>query len=183
MRDSRIQVPVRSLLIFLSFLVLLFAGQATAWADDGDEAPVVTTEAEPPQTDEPPLVQLPDLPGVVVIGRMLEEGLPEVPIDAVGSRNVFGPAWVQKTGARDLNDLVQQLPAASSRPYNGGEASAPSFSMRGLPDDGLTEYINIQIDGVPASPLPYGWTAFSFLPITIERVYGIDFIRGAYSVR
>jgi len=120
---------------------------------------------------------------ILVIGSRLEDGVPTVPKDAVGSRNVFGPTEIREKGARDINDLVQHIPAISTRPYNGGEASAPSFSMRGLPDDGLTEYVNVMIDGVPASPMPYGWTAFSFLPVTPDRLFAVDYIRGAHSVR
>jgi Fe(3+) dicitrate transport protein len=127
--------------------------------------------------------QATELPEMFVTGRRAQDGVPVVPIDSVGSRNVFGPEQVRETGARDLNDLVQNMPGVSTRPYNGGEASAPSFSMRGLPDDGLTEYIHVLIDGVPASPLPYGWTAFSFFPLTPERVHAVDYIRGAHSVR
>jgi Fe(3+) dicitrate transport protein len=124
-----------------------------------------------------------ELPEVLVIGRRSKDGVPVVPLDSVGSRDVFGPDQVRETGARDVNDLLQNLPAISARPYNGGEAAAPSFSMRGLPDDGLTEYVHVLIDGVPASPQPYGWTAFSFLPLTPDRIYAVDFIRGGHSVR
>jgi len=123
------------------------------------------------------------LPEVIVTGTLEQTGVPEVPIDATGSRDVFGPEEVERTGARDLNDLIQYLPAVSTRPYNGGESSAPSFSMRGLPDDGLTEYILVMIDGVPANPMPYGWTAFSFFPLMTEQVYAIDLIRGGYAVQ
>jgi len=124
-----------------------------------------------------------ELPKVVVIGRQRDEGVPEVPLDSIGSRDVLDPGQIKATGARDLNDLVQNLPGASTRPYNGGESSAPNFSMRGLPDDGLTEYILVMIDGVPASPLPYGWTAFSFMPITPGRLHALDYHRGAIGVR
>ncbi len=134
-------------------------------------------------TKEPAKGAVVELPAMLVIGRRTADGVPVVPIDSVGSRDVFGPEQVRETGARDINDLVQNLPAVSTRPYNGGEAAAPSFSMRGLPDDGLTEYIHLMIDGVPASPLPYGWTAPSFFPLTPERVYALDYIRGAHSVR
>ncbi|KAA3611631.1 MAG: hypothetical protein DWQ01_05955 [Planctomycetota bacterium] len=120
---------------------------------------------------------------VLVIGRHDHDPIPVVPLESIGSRTVLGPEKVRETGSRDLNDLVQHLPAASTRPYNGGEASAPSFSMRGLPDDGLTEYIHVLVDGVPASPLPFGWTAFSFLPLTTERVYAIDYVRGGHTLR
>ena len=123
------------------------------------------------------------LPPVIVTGTPLSDDIPAVPLDSIGSRNVFGPEQVRETGAWEINDLIQHIPAISTRPYNGGEAAAPSFSMRGLPDDGLTEYINVLIDGVPAGPLPYGWTAFSFLPITPDRIHAIDYSRGAHSVR
>lgn len=122
-------------------------------------------------------------PEIVVTGSLEQQGVPKVPIDHPASRDVLGPEAVQRTGARDLNDLVQYLPAVSTRPYNGGDASAPSFSMRGLPDDGLTEYTLTLIDGVPASPMPYGWTAFSFFPLITEQVYAIDLIRGGQAVR
>jgi len=124
-----------------------------------------------------------ELPEVIIIGRTQAQGVPEVPLDSIGSRDVLGPERVKETGARDLNDLVQNLPAISTRPYNGGEAAAPSFSMRGLPDDGLTEYVHVLIDGVSASPMPYGWTALSFLPLTTERAYALDYIRGGHAVR
>lgn len=119
---------------------------------------------------------------IIVTGRRLDP-LPVVPLSSIGSRDVFGPERIRETGARDLNELVQHIPALSTRPYNGGEASAPSFSMRGLPDDGLTEYVHILIDGVPASSLPYGWTAFSFMPVTPDRLFAVDYIRGGHSVR
>ncbi len=146
-------------------------------------APLTAQQTAPPQDPDPQTGQRQEIPEILVIGRTEDEGVPIVPLDWFGSRDVFGPEQVKQTGARDLNDLVQYLPAASTRPYNGGEASAPSFSMRGLPDDGLTEYLNVLIDGVPASPLPYGWTAFSFLPLTTERVYAMDYIRGGHTVR
>lgn len=128
----------------------------------------------------PPVV----LPPILVTGTPWDNGaIPTVPLNSIGSRNVFGPEQVRETGAREINDLIQQIPAISARPYNGGEAAAPSFSMRGLPDDGLTEYINVLIDGVPAGPLPYGWTAFSFFPSTPDRIEAVDYLRGAHSVR
>lgn len=122
-------------------------------------------------------------PVLVVTGTLEERGVPEVALSNPGSRDVLGPEDLQRTGARDLNDLLQYLPAVSTRPYNGGDSSAPSFSMRGMPDDGLTEYVLMLIDGVPASPMPYGWTAFSFFPLITEQVHAIELIRGGQAVR
>lgn len=120
---------------------------------------------------------------VLVIGRLDAFGVPQIPIDYPASRDILSPQTIQAIGARDLNDLVLHLPAVSTRPYNGGEASAPSFSARGLPDDGLTEYLHVLVNGVPANAGPYGWTAFSFMPLASERVYAVDSIRGGHTVR
>ena len=68
---------------------------------------------------------------IIVTGRM-EEGVPVVPLDSVGSRDIFGPKQIRETGARDINDLVQYIPAISTRPYNGGEASAPHAVFHGI---------------------------------------------------
>lgn len=149
-------------------------------ADDPNRADVSPSQALPKAAAEGEPIPLPPM---IVTGQLLDPGVPAVPLEAVGSRNVFGPDQVRETGAREINDLIQYIPAISARPYNGGEASAPSFSMRGLPDDGLTEYINVLIDGVPAGPMPYGWTAFSFLPVTPDRLFAVDYLRGAQSVR
>jgi outer membrane receptor for Fe3+-dicitrate len=138
-----------------------------------------------PLAPQDPAPQAPpdEPPEIVVTGTLEESGVPLVPLAQPGSRDVLGPEEVRRTGARDLNELVQYLPAVSTRPYNGGDASAPSFSMRGLPDDGLTEYVLVLIDGVPANPMPYGWTAFSFFPLITEQVYAIDLVRGGQAVR
>lgn len=150
-------------------------------------APVATqstpSNAPTTSTDTSTEEQNERIPGVVVTGTLEQQGVPIVPIDHPASRDVMGPEQVQRTGARDLNDLIGYLPAMSTRPYNGGDSSAPSFSMRGLPDDGLTEYTLVLIDGVPASPMPYGWTAFSFFPLITEQVYAIDLVRGGQAVR
>lgn len=147
----------------------------TAFAESSPYDPAVSTA---PETNE-----IAVLPPILVTGYKVDRSVPVVPLDAIGSRNVLSPEQIRETGAREINDLIQHLPSISTRPYNGGEAAAPSFSVRGLPDDGLTEYVNVLIDGVPAGPMPYGWTAFSFLPMTPDRIHAIDWARGAHSVR
>ena len=167
----------------------------TPESNQGESGPVEDV-APPTRQQSPSNEPVIDLPPVVVTGSPLEPparrltrrsggppAVPKVDLREIGARDVFGSDQVRETGARNVNDLVNHLPAISTRPYNGGEAAAPSFSMRGLPDDGLTEYVHVLIDGLPASPLPYGWTAFSFLPTTPDRIHAIDYIRGAHSVR
>jgi Fe(3+) dicitrate transport protein len=184
---------IRRRALLLPFLALsLCLSPSAALAEEevpGQAAPVEARPVEVRPVEAMPVEEAP-LPGIVVTGWAIPErrltrepDIPYVPLRSIGSRDVFGPAKVRETGSRDLNDLVRHLPAMGARPYNGGEAAAPNFSMRGLPDDGLTEYVHVLIDGVPASPLPYGWTAFSFLPITPDRVYAADLIRGAFAVR
>ena len=133
--------------------------------------------------DLPPTKEIPVADEVLVIGRTVSDGVPRVPIDYPASRDILDPETIRSIGARDLNDLILHLPSVATRPYNGGEASTPSFSARGLPDDGLTEYLHVLINGVPANAGPYGWTAFSFLPLASERVHAVDSIRGGHTVR
>ncbi len=173
-------MPLMPLTKRFSLGLLLLSTTAIARAQE-EEPPAPVTDAGVGELDDQDRMR--ELPEVLVTGRRAEEGVPVVPLDGVGSRDVFGPEQVRETGARDVNDLLLHIPALSTRPYNGGEAAAPSFSMRGLPDDGLTEYVHVLIDGVPASALPYGWTAFSFFPLSPDRIHAIDFIRGGHSVR
>ncbi len=170
--------------------LIFLSGSLAAQNSSQDPTPQDPPAQDPPAQQAPPqdppqqqeeTSQL--LPEVVVLGSYQAQGVPLVPLEYPGSRDAIGPKQIKRLGARDLNDLVQSFPAMSTRPYNGGEAAAPSFSMRGLPDDGLTEYVHVLIDGTPAAPLPYGWTAFSFLPLSPERVYAVDLIRGGHTVR
>jgi Fe(3+) dicitrate transport protein len=173
----------------LAALLLVVLAAPAAAEDPPVPAPVGEKAKEeegkggrPPAT--PPGEKAPArLPEVFVPGRAEGTGVPSVPLDAVGSRDVLGPDIVRFHPAREMNDLVKLLPAVSTRPYNGGEAAAPSFSIRGLPDDGLTEYLLVLVDGTPISPLPYGWTAPSFLPLATEKVHAVDLLRGAHAVR
>jgi len=162
----------------LRLSVLTFGLATAAFAQQTPDG--ASPQSDPPdQSDAERVV----LPGVIVTGQAPADNAPTVPLDSVGSRDIFTPEQIAETGARDVNDLLLHMPAISTRPYNGGESAAPSFSMRGLPDDGLTEYVQVLIDGVPASPMPYSWTAFSFFPLTPDRIHAVDFMRGAHSVR
>ncbi len=157
---------------------ILFTSNAVAQSQN----PSSGSSEKPPdgQKEERPISVADE---VLVIGRLDAIGVPQIPINYPASRDILGPLTIQAIGARDLNDLVLHLPAVSTRPYNGGEASAPSLSARGLPDDGLTEYLHVLVNGVPANAGPYGWTAFSFMPLASERVYAVDSIRGGHTVR
>jgi len=105
------------------------------------------------------------------------------PIDRIGSREVLTKQDIERIAPRNVNDVAQWLPGVSSRPYNGADDLAPSFAIRGLPDDGLTEYILVTIDGVPANPMPYGWTAFSYFPLLTGQITGAEILKGGFAVR
>jgi Fe(3+) dicitrate transport protein len=154
------------------------------------EAPEVVVRGTPPPPPPPettaptePASDSFPLPRPLHGYRRASDPLPEPPVDAIGQRNVLDADDVAALTAKSVNEIVVRLPSASSRPYNGGDATAPSISLRGLPDDGLTEFLHVAIDGVPASTMPYGWTALSFFPLPPERVWGIDWVRGAHTVR
>lgn len=159
---------------------MLLVSRAGAFAlQDPTQSEAPTASQETSQTAQ-------QAPGeTIVTGRRDDE--PDVvdptPLDRVGSRDVLQDADLDRIAPVSLNEIVQRLPGVSTRPYNGGDFVAPNFAIRGLPDDGLTEYILTTIDGVPANPMPYGWTAMSFFPLLPDEVAGVELIKGGFAVR
>lgn len=76
------------------------------------------------------------------------------------------------TAAQDSFDFAPYLPGFTSRPFDGGEAAYPNYSLRGLPDPGRSEYVCVMLDGIPVAPLHYARTELTFLPVGVERVDG-----------
>ena len=68
-------------------------------------------------------------------------------------------------------------------PLHGDEYMRPSITMRGMPDNGFTEYEAVLVDGFNMSTLSYGWTAISIFPFTAERIWAAEVYRGAHAIR
>ena len=79
---------------------------------------------------------------ILVTGRLLEDGVPEVPMDSIGSRDVFGPERVRETGAREVNDLVQHI--ESMQPFQHGrgiQRSSRAATGCGQQDDPFSSLV------------------------------------------
>ena len=108
---------------------------------------------------------------------------PVVPLDAGGSRDVLSPRRVRDLTPTTVEEVINHLPGVSSRLYSGDEYVRPSISVRGMPDNGFTEYTAVLVDGFNMSTLAYGWTAISIFPFTPERIWAAEVYRGAHALR
>lgn len=111
------------------------------------------------------------------------EGGPVVPLDAGGSRDVLSPRRVREYTPVSVDEIANKLPGVTSRLYSGDEYLRPSLNMRGMPDNGFSEYEAVLVDGFNMSTLPYGWTAISIFPFTAERIWAAEVYRGAHAIR
>jgi Fe(3+) dicitrate transport protein len=110
-------------------------------------------------------------------------GGPVVPIAAGGARDVLSPRRVRDLTPTTVEEVANRLPGVSSRLYSGDEHVRPSISVRGMPDNGFTEYTAVLVDGFNMSTLFYGWTAISIFPFTPERIWAAEVYRGAHALR
>jgi Fe(3+) dicitrate transport protein len=110
-------------------------------------------------------------------------GGPGVPFDVGGARDVLSPRRVREYTPVSVDEIANRLPGVSSRLYTGDEHLRPSLNMRGMPDNGFTEYEAVLVDGFNMSTLPYGWTAISIFPFTAERIWAAEVYRGAHAIR
>jgi Fe(3+) dicitrate transport protein len=185
------------------------AGAGRAWAEDAPPAPPGAPQAPPTAPPAPPpseaeraRVVVPDVedaPDVVVRSPSLRldgplestqplsplglGGGPEVPMDAGGARDVLSPHRVRELTPTTVEEIANRLPGVTSRLYSGDEYLRPSISVRGMPDNGFTEYTAVLVDGFNMSTLFYGWTAISIFPFTPERIWAAEVYRGAHALR
>ena len=111
------------------------------------------------------------------------DGGPQVPLNRTGSTDVLSPQRVYEATAIRMDEIANRLPGVSSRLYSGDDYLRPSVTVRGMPDNGFTEYTAVLVDGLNYSTLFYGWTALSIFPMTPERIWSAEVIRGAHAIR
>ena len=96
---------------------------------------------------------------------------------------MLSPRRVRDLTPTSVDEVANHLPGVSSRLYSGDEYMRPSISVRGMPDNGFTEYEAVLVDGFNMSTLAYGWTAISIFPFTAERIWAAEVYRGAHALR
>lgn len=191
-------------LVVAAALATTWAGTGSAHADDSPpaggsagDAPVAEAPeiiVRPPPADRAPSARA--LVATIPGGTGVLDGLvtaptdalsltggPSVPITRGGAKGVLSPRDVHELTPTSVQDVANKLPGVSARLYSGDEHLRPSWSMRGMPDNGFTEYTAVLVNGINYSTLAYGWTSISIFPFTSERIWAAEVYRGAESVR
>ncbi|MHC4957439.1 MAG: TonB-dependent receptor family protein [Planctomycetota bacterium] len=120
---------------------------------------------------------------VVVEADKVDASVPTERLEETGSHGVLTPERVRDATPTTVDEIARRLPGVSSRLYSGDEHLRPSISMRGMPDNGFTEYTAVHVDGINFSTLIYGWTALSIFPFTAERIFAAEVRQGAHAIR
>lgn len=152
--------------------------------------PANAQDPQPTPTPPPPQEQQPEgrLPEVLVTESPEADAarLETVPLDSMGGRDRIGPKTLQKSSAMNVQEAMRRSPGVFLQEETGSD-SLPNISMRGVTNgaDGAWRSISLGMyaDGIPLAPAPYGAPGNSLFPLTSERIYAIDLIRGGGAVR
>ena len=115
-----------------------------------------------------------------------QQRLDEVPLDYAGGRDRIGPRTTQSASGMNIQEVLRRSPGVHISEETGSD-SLPNIALRGITNgsDGTWRSISLGMyaDGIPLAPAPYGQPGNSLFPMTMERVYAIDVIRGGGAVR
>ena len=98
-----------------------------------------------------------------------------------GARTVVGEPELRRTGARNLEDALRQVPGVRVQDETG-TGLLPNIGVRGL-NPARSERALVLQDGVPLALAPYTGTGLSLFPVTAETIDRIDVVRGGAAVR
>jgi Fe(3+) dicitrate transport protein len=157
-------------------LVALWLGAAARAEDPPPNVPPEAKPAQPDLADAIDTVKSAPLPGEIVVSA--SRG---VPLTYAGGRDVIEPDTLERYPDGSMSTVLRRVPSVVVLPENGNDSRA-SFGLRGN-DPRRSGLITLLIDGVPACEAPYGNTDVDGLPISFERIWRIDVIRGGASVR
>lgn len=190
-RNTRRTTTCMVLLALLGSLAS-WAVERPAYADDGDTevAPPADLGAVDVVARRPAMMS--GGPGATIgsaaapVGRLTAaelRALPQPVLRRGGTHDVLDPRRVAEATPTSVDEIARRLPGVSSRLYSGDENLRPSISVRGMPDNGFTEYTAVHVDGINYSTIAYGWTALSIFPFTPERIWAAETRRGAHALR
>ena len=104
-----------------------------------------------------------------------------VPLTYAGGRDVIESDTLQRYPDGNISTVLRRVPGITVLPENGND-SRIAVGLRGN-DPRRSGLTTILVDGVPASEAVYGNTDVDALPITFERIWRVDVIRGGASIR
>ncbi|MFO0983366.1 MAG: TonB-dependent receptor [Planctomycetota bacterium] len=158
--------------------VATVSGHVTALAQDPAAQerappPPQTSAAKPASPEEPRSYPMPD---EVVVSA--ERG---VPLAYPGGRDVIERDLMDRYPDANIGTLLRRVPGVYFLPENGND-SRLNIGLRGN-DPRRSSLTAVLIDGVPICEAPYGNTDIDGLPISFERIWRTDVIRGGASIR
>lgn len=128
-----------------------------------------------PETDEEQDAPFPAADEIVVSGRR------GVPLTYAGGRDLIESETLRKYPAGELGSVLRRSPGVYIQPENGHDARI-HVGLRGN-DPRRSGLAAVLVDGIPVAEAPYGNTDIDGLPISFERIWRTDVIRGGASVR
>jgi Fe(3+) dicitrate transport protein len=128
-----------------------------------------------------------DIPEILIVAPPLsgQGAIDASPLDNPGSRDVIPAAEVANAGVMNLQEVLRRSPNIVVSEETGSD-SLPNIGLRGVTgNDGFFRAVNVSLlsDGIPLVSAPYGQPGASLFPFPLERVYAIDIMKGASSVR
>lgn len=132
--------------------------------------------AQEPDAGEP--AQVLPLDELVVTATRTETLVRDVPVNVT----VITRAQIRQSPAKNLQDLLQEIPGFGLRRQARGSVAHPSWQavgLRGLGGSNTSRTL-VLVDGVPLNDPFFGWVRWSQVPLeTIERV---ELVRGGGSM-
>ncbi|WP_201281623.1 TonB-dependent siderophore receptor [Methylosinus sp. Ce-a6] len=97
-----------------------------------------------------------------------------------GARTVLGKKELRRSGARNIEDALRQVPGVRVQDETG-TGLLPNIGVRGL-NPARSERAQVLVDGIPLALGPYTGTGLSLFPVTMETIDRIDVVRGGAAV-
>lgn len=120
------------------------------------------------------------LPAIEVNGSWLGEETEKSVKTYPGARTVLGKKELRRSGARNIEDALRQVPGVRVQDETG-TGLLPNIGVRGL-NPARSERAQVLVDGVPLALGPYTATGLSLFPVTMETIDRIDVVRGGAAV-
>ncbi|MCP4755480.1 MAG: TonB-dependent receptor [Proteobacteria bacterium] len=159
------------LLSFLVLLVLAFAWQYPAYAQDSARDSTQDSASEAEDDDE--IVEV-EIDEVVVEGTMMEDTVQDIPKNV----SVVTDLDIEQTPGKKVVDVLSRKASINVRSYTGQDKQS-NIDIRGM---GVTSASNVLIvvDGIRLNASDISGSDFSSIPL--DQIEKIEIIRGAGSV-
>lgn len=120
-------------------------------------------------------------PTYPTMGEIVVSGVRGVPLTYPGGRDVITKRELEEIPSGNVQDVLRAVPGVFVQPETNNDGRV-NIAIRGN-DPRRSGQITLLIDGIPSTEGPYGQVDQDSLPISMERVYRLDVIRGGANIR